>query len=116
MNGNLLIPFSALVVSTIVLWCATVIHVHAAVPTTYTNDNFFTSVHDAPAWFKQDVSGNFYGQTESGKWFEQRFITNSLEVKLQRFSIDDAFFYVSDRGIILAPSDIVALSIYLARA
>lgn len=115
MNGNLFIPLSILVVSTIVFWCATVVYVYAAVPETYTNDNFWQSEHDAPVWFERDAAGNFYGQTETGKWFEQRAVTTSADVKLHRFSIDEAFYYISDKGIILAANDITALSIYLAR-
>jgi len=37
-----------------------------------------------------------------------------LNIRLQKFMIDEAFFYVSDRGIINAPSNVIALSIYLS--
>jgi hypothetical protein len=53
--------------------------------------------------------------TATGKIFSQYLITNSLDIRLQRFSIDEASYYISDRGIILADSDTVALSIYLSR-
>ncbi|MBP6881650.1 MAG: hypothetical protein KBC35_03415 [Candidatus Pacebacteria bacterium] len=89
--------------------------VSAAVPATYTNDNFFTSEHDAPVSFEQDALGNFTGMTVSGKLFYQTNITNSLNIRLQRFSIDEAFFYISDRGMIVADTDTIALSIYLSR-
>ncbi len=87
----------------------------AAIPATYTNDNFWVSEHDKPQSFTQDALGNFSGTTETGKVFYQRNIENTLAVRLQRFSIDEAYFYVSDRGIIIAPTDTVALSIYLSR-
>ncbi len=89
--------------------------VSAAIPAVYTNDNFFTSEHDAPVSFSQDAYGNFSGMTISGKLFYQNNITNSLNIRLQRFAIDEAFFYISDRGIIVANTDTVALSIYLTR-
>lgn len=89
--------------------------VSAAVPAVYTNDNLWESEHDIPVSFTQDSQGNFYGFTATGKSFKQVIIENSLGIRLQKFSIDEAFFYVSDQGIITAESDIVALSIYLSQ-
>ena len=85
----------------------------ASIPAVYTNDNIWTSTHDQPVSFERDLEGNFFGYTQTGKSFSQINIENSLNIRLQKFSIDEAFFYVSDRGIITANSDIVALSIYL---
>jgi hypothetical protein len=87
----------------------------ASIPNQYTNDNFWTSTHDQPVSFSRDVNGNFSGITKTGKKFEQRIIENTLSVRLQRFSIDQAFFYISDQGIIQADNDTMALSIYLMR-
>lgn len=89
--------------------------VSATIPNRYTNDNFFMSDQDAPVSFTQDAFGNFSGMTVSGKLFYQTNISNTRDIRLQRFSIDDTFFYISDRGIILADSDTIALSIYLTR-
>lgn len=90
--------------------------VHAAIPEVYTNENFWSSEHDQPASFTQDTLGNFSGTTITGKLFTQITIANEYNFRLQRFAIDEAFFYVSDRGVIIASSDIVAVSIYLTRA
>lgn len=87
--------------------------VHAQIPTTYTNDNFWTSEHDQPLSFSRDSWGNFYGVTLTGKFFSQTNIENQYGIRLQKFSIDQAYFYISDRGVIRAESDLVALSIYL---
>jgi hypothetical protein len=87
----------------------------AAIPETYTADNFFSSLHDAPVSYWQDALGNSYGYTARGKYFSQTNVANSAHVRLQKFAIDEAFFYISDQGIIRAESDIVALSIYLSR-
>ena len=114
-GANPVWPFVALTLFTIFFWCATVLYVHAAVPTVYTNENFLSSEHDRPVRLYQDPVGNFYGTTATGKRFEQRSITNSLNIKLHRFMFDEAFFYISDKGIIQAPSDTVSLSIYLTR-
>ncbi len=87
----------------------------AAIPAVYTNDNIWTSEHDRPVQVTRDTVGNFSGTTATGKVFYQTNIENSLAIRLQRFAIDEAFFYVSDKGIIIAPNDTVALSIYLTR-
>lgn len=95
---------------------ALVLPVQAAIPAVYTNENFFTSEHDAPKSFWRDSVGNFAGVTKTGKTFEQRKVVSDISVHLQRFSIDQAYFYISSIGIIMADSDTEALSIYLARA
>lgn len=84
--------------------------------TEYTNDNFQTITHEKPATFAQDVLGNFSGTTEGGKVFSQRAVVADIHVRLHRFTIDQAYFYISSFGLIAAESDTVALSIYLARA
>ena len=99
-----------------VLVLAAALPVSAQIPETYTNDNFWSSEHDQPLSFSRDSWGNFYGVTVSGKFFAQVHIDNDFGIRLQKFSIDQAYFYVSDRGIIRADTDLVALSIYLSSA
>jgi len=89
---------------------------NAQVPTTYTLENIFSSVHDAPKSFWLDGSGGFAGYTLTGKYFQQQPVVSDVHVSLQRFSIDQAHFYISNFGLINAESDTVALSIYLSRA
>jgi len=91
-----------------------VLPVSASIPAVYTNDNIWTSTHDVPVSIERDALGNFFGSTETGKLYRQINIENSLNIRLQKFMIDEAFFYVSDRGIINAPSNVIALSIYLS--
>lgn len=100
---------------TVITLCLFAVPTEAAVPAWYTNDNFWESEHDMPVSFTEDALGNFSGTTKTGKIFFQNNIENSLSIRLQRFAIDDAFFYISDRGIIIAPSDLTALSMYLSR-
>jgi hypothetical protein len=80
----------------------------------FTNSNFLTSEHAAPAWFELDGAGGFYGALTTGTLFTQKPITNDFGLKLHKFVIDDAWFYISDRGTIEAETDLMALSIYLA--
>lgn len=85
-----------------------------ALPNTYTNTNFARVYHDTPASFSQDVNGNFYGMTTTGRVFRQEYVVTTISLRLQRFTIDDVYFYVSSKGVINATSDIQAVSIYLS--
>jgi hypothetical protein len=87
----------------------------ASIPAVYTNDNWHTSTHDKPQWFTQVGPGSFVGATETGKSFRQYAVVLDPSIKLHRFEIDDAFFYISDRGIIWATDHLSALSIYVSR-
>lgn len=84
-----------------------------------TNQNFETSPYcKAPVdWFAYTNNDreDFYGQLTSGALFNQFNITNELGVRLQKFVLEEAFWYVTDKGVIYADSDLQALSIYLAR-
>ena len=71
---------------------------------------------EKPVWFERDDFGGFYGETESGLSFTQRSIVNDYSIKLHKFTISNTFWYVTDKGIIEAGNDLVAISIYLARA
>lgn len=91
--------------------------VSAAVPEVYTNDNFFTTEHDTPVSFTRNIeTGVFTGVTKAGKIFSQRPVVTDFHVHLHCFKIDQASFYTSSYGLILAGSDTEALSIYLVRA
>lgn len=89
--------------------------VKAAVPAVYTNDNFQTATHEQPVSFSRDQYGNFSGYTTSGRLFTQTAVANAYNIRLQRFAIDEAYFYISDRGVIFANTDIEAVSVYLTR-
>lgn len=103
---------AALVLVTLIATPHTVI---AEIPSSYTNDNIFTAEHDRPVSLFMDGAGGFYGFTETGFRFTQQPVTNAFGVRLHKFSIDQAFFYVSDQGIIEANDDLAAVSIYLSR-
>jgi hypothetical protein len=78
-----------------------------------TNETLTTAQHPAPAWFDGNQVDGFFGETVDGRIFTQRPITNEFGIRLHRFQIDEVYFYVSDRGVIYAPNNLVALSIYL---
>lgn len=78
----------------------------------YDMDNFWTTAHEAPAWFETDGAGGYYGATVAGTAFSQHPIFTNSGVRLHKFAIGTAFFYISDRGVIKAKNDLHALSIY----
>lgn len=82
---------------------------------TYTNQNISTAYHEAPSDFSIGSSGESMGSTVSGIPFRQYNVTNNAHIRLQRFEIGLAYWYVSDQGIIWADSDLMALSIYLSK-
>jgi len=67
-----------------------------------------------PDWFIVNDDGSSFGQLTSGAQFTQRNVSNDLGVRLQRFQLEEAFWYVTDKGDIHAETDIQALSIYLS--
>jgi HAE1 family hydrophobic/amphiphilic exporter-1 len=81
----------------------------------YTQENIKTSYHEKPAHFEVTTEGEMMGATVSGIPIRQRNISNDLGIRLQRFEIGLAHWYISDEGIIWAEDDITALSIYLSR-
>ena len=66
-----------------------------------------------PAWFIVNPDGSAFGELESGVTFTQSNIANDL-TRLQRFQLEEAYWFISDKGDIKAESDIEALSIYLS--
>jgi len=59
-------------------------------------------------------NGEAFGYLTSGVQFTQVNVVNDL-TRLQKFQLEDAYWYVSDKGDIQAESSIEALSIYLSR-
>ncbi len=81
----------------------------------YTQENIHYAYHEAPKSFSFDENGQAVGETISGIPFRQRNIVNDSNIRLQRFEIGLAYWYVSDKGVIWANSDLEALSIYISR-
>lgn len=79
-----------------------------------TMDSIWVVPHEQPTALVIDAVG-FYGSTESGELFMQRPLVTDPSIRIHKFTIGSAFFYVSDRGFIKASSDLVAISMYLAR-
>lgn len=80
-----------------------------------TNANFTVSdkCTAPPDYFIVEENGEVWGYLTSGVLFTQTNVSNDLGVRLQRFNLEDAKWYITDRGIIYADSDLKALSIYL---
>jgi hypothetical protein len=79
------------------------------------NQNFEQSVrcNEPVDYFVVEDNGEAWGYLVNGIQFTQRNVVNEY-TRLQRFQLEDAFWYVSDRGIIRAESDLQALSIYVS--
>jgi hypothetical protein len=80
----------------------------------YTQETIHTAYHEAPAYFAINATGETSGYTTSGMVFSQTNVPNVAGIRLQRFAIGTAFWYVSDRGVLWADDDLHALSIYLS--
>lgn len=78
----------------------------------YDMSNFWSAEHEAPAWFESDGAGGFYGATVAGTLFTQNPVLIDSGVRMHKFVIGEAFFYISDKGVIRAENDLRALSIY----
>lgn len=84
----------------------------------YTNESIALLSHSNPEYESLTVSpeGEMQGITSDGIAFYQNNIINDT-TRLQKFIIQDAWWYISDKGIIGygdGISDLQALSIYLS--
>lgn len=66
-----------------------------------------------PDYFVVEANGEVWGHLTNGIQFTQTNVTNELGVRMQRFNLEQAYWYITDRGVIYADSDLQALSIYL---
>lgn len=81
----------------------------------FNNSNIKTSYMPPPAWFEVKESGEAYGELVNGVPFSQTNIANNY-TRMQKFQIQDAWWYITDKGVIgfgEGISDLRALSIYL---
>lgn len=80
-----------------------------------TNKNYEVSTRcQQPVdYFVVNEDGSAWGALTSGVTFTQSNVVNGY-TRLQRFQLEDAFWYITDKGDIKAESDIEALSKYLA--
>lgn len=91
----------------------------------FNNDNILTTPHPAPVSGGWDFGDMRIIPLESGKtmFVERYIISPEYGVSIFKYSIDDAYWYVTDKGIIygsnevgiypMASSGLQALSIYL---
>ena len=64
-------------------------------------------------YFVVEENGESWGFLTSGVQFTQTNISNDLGVRIQRFQLEDAYWFVTDEGVIEATTETEALSIYL---
>lgn len=84
----------------------------------YTNESIILHSHSDPEYESLVVTsdGEMHGVTSEGIPFYQNNVINET-TRLQKFIIQDAWWYISDKGIIGygdGISDLQALSIYLS--
>ncbi len=60
----------------------------------FNNENWFTEAHPKVASFTILDDGSAYGLTETGIPFIQENVPNPLEIRVQRFSIQDHYHYI----------------------
>ena len=78
----------------------------------YNNDNI--NGYQPPVADFTEVNGEFYGTLTDGTPFSQTNVVNDI-TRLQKFVLQDAYWYISDKGEIWADNDLQALSIYLTK-
>lgn len=90
---------------------------HASVAAAETTmANIWTVPQAQPDSFYVHPAGGFWGITTEGEVFRQAPLVTDPSIRIHKFTIGTAYFYVSDRGFIKASSDFVAMSMYLGRA
>lgn len=79
------------------------------------NDNWKHSVrcNEPVDYFMVEANGEAWGYLTNGIQFTQRNVVNDY-TRLQRFQLEEAYWYVSDKGTIEADNDLEALSKYLS--
>ena len=102
--------FVVLVVAGMFFWAPT------STALVYTNENFNQVLHEKPAHFDMLADGSFWGLTDTGREFRQIPVPNQHDARIQKFMIDEVFFYITDQGAIYADTDLQALSIHFSRA
>lgn len=95
----------------------TIIAVALTASVALTNANIQTTTMLPPASFVVDENGEASGQLTDGTPFTQTNVVNDF-TRLQKFSIDQAWWFISDKGVIglgEGMSELQALSIYLTK-
>lgn len=108
---HIIILLIAFLLTYIAVWTG----VHAQTLTAqvrYNNDNI--SGYQPPVATFEEINGEFYGTLTDGTPFSQTNVVNDI-TRLQKFTLQDAYWYISDKGEIWADNDLQALSIYLTK-
>lgn len=79
----------------------------------FNNENWFTEKHPKIATFTIQDDGSAYGVTESGVPFIQENIENELNIRIQRFVIEDHYHYIINGEVVYSFED---FSIQLAES
>jgi hypothetical protein len=66
-----------------------------------------------PQTLKIEADGSYSGKLVNGIPYTQKQVLEA-NFKLHRFQLEDAFWFISDKGVFWADDNLQALSIYLA--
>jgi len=79
----------------------------------WNNQNWFTEEHPKIAEFTVRDDGSAYGFTETGIPFSQENVENMLNVRIQRFVLEDHYHYIINGEVVYSLEE---FSIQLAKA
>ena len=81
----------------------------------FNNDNLLTSPQPKPIGMEWEFGSTTIIALEDGKTLiAERYILDPEQgVNISKYMLDDAFWYVSNKGVIFAETNLQALSIYL---
>ena len=79
----------------------------------WNNQNWFTEQHPKIAEFTVRDDGSAYGTTETGVAFTQENVENMLNVRIQRFVLEDHYHYIINGEVVYSLEE---FSIQLAKA
>lgn len=79
----------------------------------WNNENWFTEEHPKIAEFTVRADGSAYGLTETGIPFSQENVENMLNLRIQRFVMEDHYHYIIDGAVVYTLEE---FSIQLAKA
>lgn len=79
----------------------------------WNNQNWFTEEHPKIAEFTVRDDGSAYGFTDTGVPFRQENVENMLNVRIQRFILEDHYHYIINGEVVYSLEE---FSIELAKA
>jgi hypothetical protein len=74
----------------------------------FNNNNWFTVIHPEISSFTVRDDGSMYGLTQTGVPFTQYNVANALDIRIQRFEIQDHYHYIIEGEVVYTPTELSA--------